>query len=90
VSPTVLAIAALLAVIIILVLERKTIMDKMMDQEKEYNDSFRKHMELWHMERQELLDRITAENFREYKTQQIKMTRAQSKTEPEHPAIELL
>lgn len=52
-------------------------------QIKELNESFAR-------ERSELLDRLTAESFREYKTQQIRLTRAQSKTDAEHPQLELL
>lgn len=44
----------------------------------------------WQREREQLLDRVTAESFREYKTQQIRLTKAQNKSEPEFPHLELL
>lgn len=52
-------------------------------QIREISDTFAK-------ERAELLDRIQSDSFREYKTQQIRMTRAQNKVETEHPPFELL
>lgn len=52
-------------------------------QIRDLNDLFAK-------ERAEYLDRLTAESFREFKSQQIRMTRAQSKGEPDHPHLELL
>lgn len=53
-------------------------------------DRFIEASMMWAKERKELLDRIQAGSFQEYKTQEIRMTRAQNKAEPERPYGELL
>jgi len=47
-------------------------------------------LESWELQRNDLYDRLSANSFQEYKSQAIRMTKAQNKAEPEHPQLELL
>jgi hypothetical protein len=56
---------------------------------KNSHDLLEEGMDKWHTERQQLLDRIQAPTFAEYKTQEVRIIKAQN-GEKEPPKLEQL
>lgn len=56
---------------------------------KDSHDLLQEGMDKWHTERQQLLDRIQAGSFAEYKTQEVRVIKAQS-GEKEPPKLDPL
>jgi hypothetical protein len=63
--------------------------DRHMKHVEHLQEYHQKAVEVWKEERQQLLDRIQASSFAEYKTQEVRVIKAQS-GEKEPPKIEQL
>lgn len=63
---------------------------ELLDINKELHMVLSNTMDNFSKERQDYIDRLSANSFQEYKTQAIRMTKAQNKEDPEHPKMELL
>lgn len=70
--------------------ERRETRRHYVQETERLHEHYQGEYEQWAEERQKLLDRIQAESYREYKTQEIRMTKAQNNTDHERPILELL
>lgn len=84
-------ISVLFSLYIVLSLyDRTVIFNRIKQLHQEECARFTIEREKFISEREMLLNRIQSESYRDYMTQQIKMTKAQNGGEPEQPPYELL
>ena len=86
-SESTIAMIVLIAVMAILVADRVRLQLYSSEQLELAHKRYMIERELWSMERKELMDRIQAPSFQEYKSAEIRLTKAQKQEKPEEPVV---
>jgi hypothetical protein len=86
-------IYGVIALLVIVIIIQLVYADRLDERRRKYADELCERWiterDAWHIERQQLLDRIQSPSFAEYKTQEVRVIKAQN-NEKEPPKLEVL